>query len=87
MSYDMFTKAGNNACQALVNRISKTIKGARRITAAELQVLYDRGRDKIAEKYGEVFDTEPRVELARAINKTLEETGYSFRIGYFGDVE
>jgi hypothetical protein len=87
MSYDMFTKAGNNACQALVNRIAKKIRGKVRLTPAGLQELYDKGREKIAERHEEVYDTEPRVMIAAAVNRVLSEVGYGFRLSYFGEVE
>ena len=86
-SFDMYTAAGDRACAALVNRISKRIRSNKRITPHEIQELYDSGRTKIAEKHGEVFDTEPRVEIAAAVNKVLKEVGYRFKLSYFGDVE
>lgn len=86
-SFDMYTAAGDRACASLVNRIAKKIRGTKRITPNELQELYDSGRDKIAKRHGEVFDTEPRVEIARAVNTVLKEVGYGFKFSYFGDVE
>ena len=86
-SFDMYTAAGDRACAALVIRISKSIRINNRITPHEIQELYDKGREKISVKHGEVFDTEPRVEIAAAVNKVLKEVGYRFKLSYFGDVE
>lgn len=86
-NYEMFSPAGERACQSLVNSISKKILGNKRLTRDELQKLYDDGREKISEKHEEVFDTEPRWKIAWGINKALKEADYGFRINAWGSVE
>jgi hypothetical protein len=74
--YEMFSKSGNNACQSLVNRITKKINGKKRVTATEIETLVDEGMKKIAVKHGEVFDTEPRYHIEARIDKAMREAGY-----------
>lgn len=85
--YEMYSSAGDRACQSLVNSISKKVLGAKRLTKQQLQELFDKGRDKIAVKHGEVFDTEPRWNIGRKVNIALKEAGYSFRFNGWGDIE
>lgn len=84
--YEMFTSAGERACQSLVNSISKKILGPRRITKEHIAELFESGRKKISEKHGEVYDTEPRWNIARQINLALEKAGYAFELNAWGDV-
>lgn len=76
MSFEMFTKAGDKACQGLVNRLSKKIRGTKRLTMTELDELIDKGMEKIALKHPEVFDTEPRYHIRHALDKVAIEMGY-----------
>ena len=74
--FEMFSKAGDKACQSLVNRVTKKIQGKKRVTANDIEVLVYEGMKKIAVKHGEVFDTEPRYHIEARINKTMREAGY-----------
>ena len=85
--YEMFSPAGERACQSLVNSISSKVLGSKRLTMEGLQKLYDDGREKISQKHEEVYDTEPRWNIAREVNKALREAGYGFRINGWGSVE
>ena len=76
MSYEMFSKSGDNACQSLVNRITKKIQGPKRVSCIEIEEAVHEGMKQIAVKHGEVFDTEPRYHIEVRINKVMEETGY-----------
>lgn len=87
VNYEMFSPAGERACQSLVNKVSKKILGPSRLTKDDVQKLYDDGREKISEKHEEVYDTEPRWNISREINKALREAGYGFRINGWGSVE
>ena len=76
INYEMFSPSGERACQSLVNRITKKIQGTKRVTAAEIEKLVDKGMDKIAVKHGEVWDTEPRYHIRTAVDKAMVEAGY-----------
>jgi hypothetical protein len=81
--FEMFTKSGNNACRSVVNKAIKKIMGKSRITEASL-LEYCRGLvAKVAEKHGEVRDTEPGWHISQHINRSLVEAGYSFEISRY----
>jgi hypothetical protein len=81
--YEMFSPAGERACQALVDKITKKILSPRRVTAADVLDLIEQGMKKISVQHGEVFDTEPRVQIAHQISKALRAAGYGFYFNYF----
>jgi len=83
-NYDMFSAAGNRACAALVNRISKKIKSRTRLTASQVSELVEKGMDKISEKHDEVGDTEPRGMIWSRVSRALREAGYGFYFDSFG---
>lgn len=85
--YEMFSKAGNSACESLVKKIEKKIAGRLRVTGEEILAMIESGMDKIAQKHGEVHDTEPRGEIAHHVSKALSKAGYAFFIGSFLNVE
>lgn len=78
--YEMFSAAGNQACQSVVNSITKKILGSKRVTEDDVLDLFNKGRIKIAEKHGEVYDTEPRYHIKQSINAALKQAGYSFNL-------
>jgi hypothetical protein len=81
--FEMFTKSGNNACRSVVNKAIKKIMGKSRITESSL-LEYCRGLvAKVAEKHGEVRDTEPGWHMCQHINRSLDEAGYSFEISRY----
>ncbi len=84
--YEMFTNSGNRACQTMVNRINKIIRGNKRVTKEKIKELFDKGREKIAIKHPEVHDTEPRYHIAYQISKALKDVGYSFYLDSWGDI-
>ena len=85
--YEMFSPAGERACQSLVGSITKKVLGAKRITKEQLKELYDNGLEKVSQKHDEVYDTEPRWKIAREINEALVEAGYGFKLNSWGDIE
>lgn len=85
--YEMFSTAGEKACQSLVDTISGKIHGKERMTKERIQELYDAGREKIAKKHGEVYDTEPRGHIAHQISKSLKQAGYGFYLDSWGSIE
>jgi len=78
--YEMFSAARNRACQSAVNSITKKILGSKRVTEDDILDLFNKGRMKIAEKHGEVYDTEPRWHMKNRINAALKQAGYSFNL-------
>lgn len=59
--YEMYTPAGERACDSLVKRVTKKIQGTKRVTAKEIEDMVEKGMEKIAVKHPEVFDTEPLI--------------------------
>lgn len=80
VNYEMFSKAGERACQSLVNKITKKIFGNTRVTEDIIEKMIDIGMDKISIKHSEVGDSEPRWHIRYEVNKALEENFYSFTI-------
>ena len=76
--YEMFSTAGERACQSLVNKITKKIMSPRRVTPLEVLDLIEAGMKKIAVKHGEVYDTEPRAHIAHQVRRALRDAGYGF---------
>jgi hypothetical protein len=79
-SYEMFTKAGDKACQSLVNKMEKKIKGAKRITEDEINQLLEEGVKKIRAKHREVTDSEPTYHIRKQVEKFCEEVNYDYEI-------
>jgi biotin-(acetyl-CoA carboxylase) ligase len=74
--FEMYTKAGDRACNALVNKIIKLIDSDKKVTPDMIYNMTDKGREKIAEKHGEVYDTEPHYNIRNYVYKALEKNGY-----------
>ena len=74
--YEMYTPAGDRACDSLVKRVTKKIQGTKRVTAREIEDLVDKGMDKIAVKHPEVGDTEPRWHIREYVNKAMVDNFY-----------
>lgn len=75
-TFDMYTAAGNKACQSAAKRIVKQAKSARdhgdllKITQAEMA--------KVAEKHREVYDTEPRYHFGCVVNRICKAKGWDY---------
>jgi hypothetical protein len=82
-SYDMFTKAGDKMCHALVNKVSKKVKGKHRVTKQELIDMIVDGMKKISYKHGEVYDTEPEYMICHRINEVCNGVGYNFDLSRY----
>lgn len=78
--YEMFTPAGNRACDTLVSSIQKRILSSTRVTAAEVAEAIEQGQKRIQAKHPEVHDTEPRGHICHAVSRTLKDAGYGFFI-------
>ena len=87
MSYEMYTPAGNRACESMVKSARKKILGKTRLTVEAIQKIYDDGLEKVNNKHSEVYDTEPRWHIARKLSEALKEAGYMYRFNAWGDVE
>lgn len=74
--YEMFTLAGDRACDNLVKRVIKKIQGVKRVTREEIRDMVEKGMDKIAVKHPEVDDTEPRGHIKNFVDKAMVDNGY-----------
>lgn len=74
--YEMYTKSGDKACDGLVKRIIKKISGTKRVTPQEIEDMVDKGMEKIAIKYSEVYDTEPYYHIRNYVDKAMVENNY-----------
>jgi hypothetical protein len=82
--FEMYTPAGDKACQKLVDGIVAKINGDKRVTGEEIEKLLKDGVAKVAKTHREVHDTEPRGEIAHQISKALKAAGYSFYFDSYG---
>ena len=72
----MYNEAGERACDALVKRVTKKIQGTKRVTAQEIEDMVEKGMEKIAVKYPEVDDTEPRWHIRDYVDKAMVDNFY-----------
>ena len=79
-SYEMFSAAGDKACETLVNRICKKIHSHIRVTKEEIVGEIEEGQMLIALIYPEAHDTEPRGHICHEVSKALKDAGYGFFI-------
>ena len=87
LNYEMYSPAGNRACQAAVDSATKKILGKTRISSKDLEDLFEGICKRVSQKHSEVYDTEPRWHISNRLNKALKEAGYSFRVDSYGGVE
>ena len=76
MSFEMYTKAGDSACQTQLNKIVKFIEKGKGITPEVINSMYDNAMKNISVKHREVYDTEPEWHLKDRIKKALENNFY-----------
>jgi len=76
MSFEMYSKAGDTACQTQLNKIVKFIQTGKGVTPDVIETMYDDAMKKIAVKHREVYDTEPEWHLKDRIRKALQENYY-----------
>lgn len=79
-NYEMFTKAGNKACESLVKKVIRKIQSQQKMTAELITEMCKTGCKKIEEKYPEVYDSEPVYHIATCVNKALQSEGYNFKV-------
>jgi len=73
MSFEMYTKAGDSACQTQLNKIVKFIERGKGVTPEVIKSMYENAMVKISIKHREVFDTEPEWHLKDRIRKCLDK--------------
>ena len=78
INYEMYTSSGGKACQKLVDKISGLILSEKRVSGEEIGKMLELESAKVAKTHREIYDTEPRQEIARQVNKALKKAGYSF---------
>lgn len=78
--FEMFSPAGERACNSLLQRVFKRIEGPKRVMKEEIEQMLSTGLKLIEQKHPEVYDTEPHSHFAEFTSKKLEELGYGFEI-------
>ena len=81
--FEMFSKAGDNACRSVVKKIIKKINGKKRVTQDEMTQYCSLLIKEVAAKHSEVYDTEPGWHIANLTNKALAEVGYCFEVSRY----
>jgi len=82
-NYQMFSKAGNKACESLVRKIEKKIFGTKRVTKEQIEEMIKKGFEKIGQTHSEIGDSEPESDICFFINKALKQAGYAIEIDRF----
>ena len=73
MSFEMYTKAGDSACQKQLDKIVGFIETGKGVTPEVIKSMYENAMVKISIKHREVFDTEPEWHLKDRIRKCLDK--------------
>jgi len=81
--YEMFSEEGNEAVHSLTSKVISKVDGRWKVTKGELDEMIASGMKEIAEKHGEVYDTEPPSHIAWRVNKALKENGYGFELSRY----
>jgi hypothetical protein len=81
--FEMYSKAGNNACRSVVKKAINKITGTKRVTQEEITQYCTNLIKKVEVKHGEVYDTEPVWHIAELINQSLTEVGYGFKLSRY----
>jgi len=76
----MFSTKGNRAAMNVVKTVCKKIEQKRRWTENELEQMVLGLVIEARKEHGEITDTEPRWEILSRINRTLDNTGYGFKL-------
>jgi hypothetical protein len=76
MSFEMYSKAGDTACQTQLNKIVKFIQTGKGVSPDVIETMYDDAMKKISVKHREVYDTEPEWHLKDRIRKALQDNFY-----------
>jgi hypothetical protein len=84
MSFEMYTAAGNKACQTQLNKVVKFIEKGKGVTPEAINTMYEKAMEKIALKHLEVYDTEPEWHLKDRIKKALAKNFYD-QTKFFND--
>lgn len=78
--FEMYTPAGDKACDKMVKSIEKKILGSKRLTKEEVLEIIKTKMKKVNTKHPEIHDTEPEYHITNYVNKALTEAGYGFEI-------
>jgi hypothetical protein len=81
--FEMFSPAGNKACQSLVKKVFRKIEGKTRLTEDDVYKHIREGIKKVKEKHSEVYDSEPGWHIQEWVNKKLKEVGYGFEVSRY----
>jgi SOS response regulatory protein OraA/RecX len=82
LDFEMFTKAGNNKCTKVYEKLVTKINGSKFFTEEEFNKLYEKEINTIRTRFSEFDDTEPQYHMRNRINRALQTRGYSYQINY-----
>ena len=83
LSFSMFSKAGDRAMTGLFNRTVRKIHGKQRVTKKDIEKYVKAGIHRIADRYVEVYDSEPPRIMADRLEIELEKAGYNFEVDHY----
>ena len=81
--FEMFSKAGENACRSIVRSAWKKLAGTRRISAQDMYEYLRTRMNKSGNRFPEIWDTEPREKIFYLVAKKAKEYDYNYT-EYFG---
>jgi len=76
--FEMYTKAGDNACRSIVRAAWKKLGGTKRISGQEMFDYVKERMDVVKVKHPEVYDTEPNYHIYLLVAKKAKEYEYDF---------
>lgn len=76
--FEMYTKAGDNACRSIVRAAWKKLGSTKRISGQEMFDYVKERMDVVKAKHPEVYDTEPNYHIYLLVAKKAKEYEYDF---------
>lgn len=81
--YEMYTRAGDAAVHSATMKVVKKINGKMKVSKDEILDMVKKALEKVSEKHGEVYDTEPEYHVSVRVNEALEKNGYGFQVSRY----
>jgi hypothetical protein len=76
--FEMYTKAGDNACRSIVRAAWKKLDGTKKVSGQEMFDYVKERMDVVKAKHPEVYDTEPNYHIYLLVSKKAKEYEYDF---------